>query len=77
MIGETPTTRPGAAASASRMPGTASTGPIDTIGFDGATSTTSAAAIASTTPGAGRACVIPGFSKRCGSSFARWRVHHS
>jgi hypothetical protein len=34
-------------------------GPIDTTGFDGQTTTTSAAAIASRTPGAGSAVSTP------------------
>ena len=50
------------------MPGTARIGPIDTTGFDGASRTTSAAAIASVTPGAGAAASMPGFSKRAGAS---------
>ena len=52
----------GGPSTASRTPGTASTGPIDTIGLDGAITTRSAAARASSTPGAGRAASAP--SKR-------------
>ena len=47
-----------AAASASPCPGTARIGPIETIGFDGAMTTTSAAASAATTSGVGRASSI-------------------
>jgi len=39
--------------------GTASTGPIETIGLDGATTTVAAPAMASRTPGAGRASGAP------------------
>ena len=53
-IGDTATTSARRAASASRTPGTRSTGSIESSGFDGATTTRSAAAIASITPGAGR-----------------------
>ena len=53
MIGETPTTGAGACGGASRMPGTDTIVPIETTGFDGATSTRSAPTMASTTPGAG------------------------
>jgi hypothetical protein len=41
------------------MPGTAITGPIDTMGLDGATTTVSALVMASRTPGAGRASSAP------------------
>ena len=64
--------------SASRMPGTARTVPTLTTGFDGASSTTSASAIASSTPGAGRR-----LGRRrpdtidCAGSSAWCRTHHS
>ena len=45
MIGDTATTSARRAATASRTPGTASTGSIDTIGFDGAITTASASAM--------------------------------
>ena len=51
MIGETATTSARRSASASASPGTARMGPIDTMGFDGHTTTRSAAAMASSTPG--------------------------
>ena len=41
------------------MPGTASSGPMDTTGLDGAMITASASASASTTPGPGRATSAP------------------
>ena len=63
--------------SASRTPGTARMGPIETTGLDGASRTTSAPAMASTTPGAATADPIPGFSNPAGSSVARCLVHHS
>ena len=60
-----------------RTPGTASTVPTLTTGFDGASSTTSAAAIASSTPGAGFASSAPTGTIECAGSAARWRIHHS
>ena len=65
-IGETPTTRPRVARSASRMPGTPRIVPIDTTGLDGASRTASAVANASTTPGAGRAASTPTCTKAVG-----------
>ena len=58
-IGETPTTGPRRAATASRTPGSARIGAIETTGFDGQINRTSASAIASRIPGAGLACSIP------------------
>ena len=55
MIGETPTTGACVWRIASRMPGTDTIVPIETTGFDGATSTRSAPTMASTTQGAGAA----------------------
>src|SRR2546425_8969989 len=54
-IGLTATTRARAAASASAMPGTASTGPTDVTGVEGPTTTSSASRVGAGTPGAGRA----------------------
>ena len=54
MIGDTATTSSRRAGDRARTPGTARTGAIDTSGFEGAMTTTSAAAMASRTPGAGR-----------------------
>ena len=54
-----PTTGAGLARRASRIPGTARIGPIETTGLLGATRIRSAAAIASATPGAGRADSMP------------------
>ena len=54
-IGDTATICPRRAASASLIPGTASSGAIDTTGLDGQTTMEVAAAMASSTPGAGRA----------------------
>ena len=47
------------------MPGTASTGSIDTTGLDGQTTTVSAPAMASRTPGPGRAAAAPAKRTRC------------
>src|SRR5207302_396834 len=47
--------------SASRMPGTERIGPIEVIGLDGQTMTTSAVRIASRTPGAGVAVPAPAY----------------
>ncbi len=59
MIGESPTTGAEAAATASRMPGTARMVPIETTGLDGGKRMTSASARASSTPGAGLAVSAP------------------
>ena len=59
MMGETPTTGPAAARSASRMPGMARIGAIETTGLLGASSTASALVRASVTPGAGFAESAP------------------
>ena len=81
MIGETPTmgARPAgddepALSTASCMPGMLRIVPIDTTGFDGATSTTSAAANAASAPGEGRAAARFCCSNRAagqGSAMAR------
>ncbi len=54
-MGETPTTGARDAAIASRTPGTARIGPIETTGLLGQTTIARAPRIASSTPGAGRA----------------------
>ena len=77
MIGETPTTGASVAARAARTPGTASTGPMETTGLEGASTTTSAPPIASSTPGAGRAPSIPRRWKARAGAAARRRTHHS
>ena len=59
MIGETPTTGAGPVISASRMSPRPRIVPIDTTGFDGATSTTSAVVIASSTAGVALASPSP------------------
>ena len=56
--GLTATTRR-AAATASRMPGTARIGQMESGGLEGAITTRAAAAMASRTPGAGRAAAAP------------------
>ena len=70
MIGETPTMLAAAAASASRMPGTASTVPIDTTGFDGGSRITSAVEIACSTAGVGLASAAPTATMLCAGSAA-------
>ena len=60
MMGETATdVVPAGRHGAPGSPGTARTGPIDTMGFDGQITTASAPAMASSTPGAGRADSAP------------------
>ena len=59
MMGETPTTERPRRAEQPRMPGIATTVPIDTTGFDGASTMTSASAMASSTPGAGDGVLEP------------------
>ena len=59
-MGETATERSRRRASASRTPGTASTGPIDTIGFDGATTSVSASAMRLEDAGRGRRRFVAG-----------------
>ena len=71
MIGDTATVCSRLARMASAMPGTASSGPIETIGFEGATTTTSAPAIASSTPGPGEEAPAP--SKRTDETGTSWR----
>src|SRR5262245_40227445 len=58
-MGDTATTDSRRAVSPSRTPARARSGPMDTTGFDGAITTTSADAIASSTPGAARAVSMP------------------
>ncbi len=70
MIGETATASDRRASTAARTPGTASTGSIDTIGFEGATTTRSASPMAARTPGAGRAASAP--SKRTAVTATSW-----
>ena len=69
-MGDTATLPSRRAATASRTPGTASTGSIDTTGLDGAITTTSADSMASRTPGPGRAASIP--SKRTFDTATPW-----
>ena len=57
--GETATTGAGAAASASRSPGTASIGPIEITGFDGPITIARADASASSTSGVTVASAAP------------------
>ena len=64
MMGDTATTLSRRAFNASEIPGTATMGPIDTIGLEGHTTTRSASAMASRTPGAGDDRVGPGESHR-------------
>src|SRR5438094_721681 len=77
MIGDTPTTPAEVLRSASRTPGTDSTVPTETTGFDGANSTASAPAMASATPGPGVASSAPTGTIECAGSSARYRTHHS
>src|SRR5271156_5314835 len=72
-MGDTPTTRSRRATRASRTPGTARTGPIETTGFEGHTTMVSASPSASMTPGAGRA-VLARLSQR--DPGAQWVVGH-
>ena len=71
MMGDTATTSRRRATSSSARPGTANKGPIETIGLDGHTTTTSAPATAASTPGAGTA--ILGSSNRTASTATAWR----
>ncbi len=48
-----------------------------TTGFDGATSTTSASAIAASAAGHAVACSRPTEANECAGRDARWRTHHS
>ena len=77
MMGDTPTTFAGVAASAARMPGTASTVPTLTTGLDGAISTMSASAIAASTPGPGVAFSAPIGVIAWAGRAAWYRIHHS
>ncbi len=70
-IGEIAATLSRLRRSASRMPGTASIGPMLMNGFDGHSITASALAIASSTPGAGAASDAP--SKRTAVTLSRAR----
>src|SRR4051794_13245159 len=58
-IGETATTFAGAAAIASRTPGTARIGPIEITGFEGPMMMARAEAIASSVSGGGEAALVP------------------
>ena len=59
------------------MPGTASTGSTETIGFEGAIRTTSASAMDPTAPSDGAALSMPRWEKPVASPPARSRTHHS
>ena len=71
MMGETATVVSRRRATASAIPGTASTGPIETMGLDGQMTTMSAPATASRTPGAGTAEDAP--TKRTALTATSWR----
>ena len=58
-------------------PGTSTIVWMLTTGFDGATSTTSASAIAASAAGHAVACSRPTEAKECAGRAARWRTHHS
>ncbi len=77
MIGDTPTTGAEHDTNADRIPGTDRIAPIDTTGFDGGSSTTSAAAMASSTPGPGFASSAPTNTIDCAGTSACSRTHHS
>ena len=62
---------------ASRIPGTATMGPIETIGFEGATSTTSASSIAASTSGVGRDSSMPWSSTPRTGTSARCLIQYS
>ena len=70
-IGDTATVWARRAAIASRTPGTASTGAIETSGFDGAITTVAASVMASRTPGPGVASSAP--TKRTACTGTPWR----
>ena len=70
-IGDTATTESRRALNTLATPGTARIGPIDTTGFEGATTTISAEPRESSTPGAGLAVSAP--SKRTESTTTEWR----
>ena len=76
-IGERPTTRAPRVAQRVAEPRDRQDGPMVTTGFDGASSTASAPAIASRAAGRTVASSAPTGTKRCAGSSARWRTHHS
>ena len=69
-----PTTRSRRAPTASRTPGTARMGAIETTGFEGQHTIASASTIASRTPGAGRAADAPSYRTPFTGSSARRRT---
>ena len=73
-MGETATTRVRRDASASRTPGTASRGPMETTGFDGHTTMMSAPSSDASTPGAGLVAGAP--SKRTSRTGTSWLQAH-
>ena len=75
--GLTATTRSRAATSASRTPGTARIGPIESTGLAGQITIVSAPSIASSTPGAGRAVSAPSNRTSSTGGSHRSRTNHS
>ena len=76
-IGLTATTGAGAAISASRMPGTARIGAIETSGLEGPITIARAPAIAASTSALGRACSAPRNSMPSTMPSARRRIMNS